>query len=169
MYSYINILFPSIKISKDLYRFFVNIIDMEGPGRKTHRYEFKRPDLVALRKLGKMLKSPYHFRDWYRYLLSILGTDVDDGFLNTLVQFYDLVYHCFTFPGYQLVPTLEEYSHWVGLPVLNRVPFHGLEPTTTIPALAKALHLETTDIKKTSYHQRRSPMSTLQFPLPKSQ
>jgi len=84
---------------------------MEGVVRRTHRYEFKKPDLENLRKLGKMLKSPYHFRKRYGYMLSILKTDVDEGLLNTLVQFYDPLYHCFTFLNYQLVLTLEEYSH----------------------------------------------------------
>ena len=97
---------------------------MEGAIRRTHRYEFRKPELKSLRKLADMLKNPGHFRERYRYLLNILRTNVDEGLLNTLVQFYDPLYHCFTFPDYQLVPTLEEYSHWVGLPVLNQVPFY---------------------------------------------
>jgi hypothetical protein len=75
-----------------------------------------------------MLTSPDHFRDRHGYMLNILKEDVDEGLLNTLVQLYDPLYHCFTFPNYQVVPTLEEYSYWVGLPVLNKVPFHGFEP-----------------------------------------
>ena len=44
-----------------------------------------------------------------------------------LVQFYDHLYRCFTFPDYQLVPTLEEYAHLLGIPVSDEVPFRGLE------------------------------------------
>ena len=120
---------------------------MEGAIRRTRRYEFKKPDLESLRKLADMLKNPGHFRKRYGYLLNILRTNVDEGLLNTLVQFYDPLYHCFTFPDYQLVPTLEEYSHWVGLPILNQVPFHDPETIPKIPAIAKAFQLETSDIK----------------------
>ncbi|AES65812.1 hypothetical protein MTR_2g049380 [Medicago truncatula] len=120
---------------------------MENAIRRTHRYEFKKPDLESLRNLGRMVKNPEHFRNRYGYLLNILRTNVDEGLINTLVQFYDPLYHCFTFSDYQLVPTLEEYSHWVGLPVLDQVPFHGLEPGPKIPAIANALHLEIADIK----------------------
>ncbi|AES70065.1 hypothetical protein MTR_3g047220 [Medicago truncatula] len=109
---------------------------MEVVGRRTHGYKFKAPDaesLESLRSLTKMLKSPGHFQDRYGNLLDILKTKVDVMLLNTLVQFYDPIYHGFTFPDFQLFPTLEEYSHWVGLPV--------------IPTIAKALHLEVADIK----------------------
>ena len=85
--------------------------------RRTHGYKFKRPNLESLRKPAKMLTSPDHFRKRYGHLLSILRTDVDEGLLNTWVHFYDPLYPCFTFPDYQLAPTLEEYFHWVGLPV----------------------------------------------------
>jgi len=95
-----------------------------------------------------MLTSLDHFRKRYGHLLSILKTDVDGGLLNTLVQFYDPLYHCFTFPDYQLAPTLEEYSHWVCLPVLDEVPFHGLEPGPKVPEIVAALHIEKSDIKK---------------------
>ena len=52
---------------------------------------------------------------------------MENGLLNTLVQFYDPLHHCFTFPDYQLMPTLEEYSYLVGLSISNQIPFSGLE------------------------------------------
>jgi len=75
--------------SEDLYKLFVNIIAMGSVVRRTHGYKFKKQDLESLRKLAKMLTSPDHLRKWYGYLLNILKTDVDEGLLNTLVQFYD--------------------------------------------------------------------------------
>jgi len=66
--------------------------------------------------------------------------------LKTLVQFYDPRYHCFTFPDYQLVPTLEEYSYLMGRPVLEEVPFSGLKETLIASAIAKALDLKTSEI-----------------------
>jgi hypothetical protein len=117
--------------------------------RRTHRYEFKKPDLESLRKLARRLRDPDHFRGRYGNLMDILMEKVDEGLLNTLVQFFDPVHHGFTFPDFQLFPTLEEYSHWVGLPVLNQVPFQNLELTPKqIQALAKTLHHEITDLRK---------------------
>ena len=147
MHSFINFLFL-IKNRRTYINFFANIRGMGSIVRRTHKYKFKRPDLESLRKLAKMVTSPDHFRKRYGHLLSILRTDVDEGLINTLVQFYDPLYRCFTFPDYQLVPTLEEYSHWVGLPVLDKVPFHGLEPGPKIPDVAAALHIEKADIKQ---------------------
>jgi hypothetical protein len=114
--------------------------------RITKKYNFKSPDLTKLRKLGSLVSDPEDFRGRHGKLLSILKTNVEEGILNTLVQFYDPLYHCFTFPDYQLVPTLEEYSYWVGLPVSNKAPFNGLEEIPKSSAIAAALHLKTSDI-----------------------
>jgi len=120
---------------------------MEGVVRRTHGYKVKKPDLESLRRLARRLTDPEHFRKRYGFLLRILRTDVDEGPFNTLIQFYDPRYHCFTFPDYQLVPTLEEYSFWVGKPVLDEVPFHGLEIAPKIPDIAVAFHIERSEIK----------------------
>jgi hypothetical protein len=69
------------------------------------------------------------------------------GVIKTLVQFYDPLYHCFTFPDYQLVPTLEEYSYWVDLSVSDEVPFGGLEETPKPSTVVASLHLETSDVE----------------------
>ena len=79
-------------------------------------------------------------------MLDILKIKVEEGIPETLVQFYDLAYHCFTFADYQLVPTLEEYSYWVGLPVPDKEPFNGLELTSKTSTIAAALHLKPSDM-----------------------
>ena len=63
-----------------------------------------------------------------------------------LFQFFDPVHHCFTFPDYQLVPTLEELSLLLGVYVLDQVPFTGLEGTPKPEVIAEALHLKRADI-----------------------
>ncbi|XP_050916379.1 uncharacterized protein LOC127131505 [Lathyrus oleraceus] len=115
---------------------------MELGRRNTKKYTFKCPDLTKLKKLCSTIVSPENFRAQYGRLVGILKTKVEDGVLNTLVQFYDPLYHCFTFPDYQLMPTLEEYSYWFGLPVSNKLPFSGSEKTLTQATIAEALHLE---------------------------
>ncbi|AES68680.1 hypothetical protein MTR_3g013580 [Medicago truncatula] len=115
--------------------------------RNTRKFTFKKLDLMNLRDLAVKVASPEDFHDRHGRLLGILWTNVEKGCLETLVQFYDPAYHCFTFPDYQLAPTLEEYSYLVGLPVLDEVPFTGLEPIPKAAIIADALHLETSLIK----------------------
>ena len=64
-----------------------------------------------------------------------------DGILSTLVQFYDPMYHCFTFSDYQLMPTLEEYSYLLGFPITDRVPFTSLEGEPKSHEIAALIYL----------------------------
>lgn len=120
---------------------------MEIPTRNTRKYTFQKPDVAKLRELGRKVASQDDFRELHGKLLDILKVDVTKGVLETLVQFYDRHCHCFTFPDYQLVPTLEEYSHLIGITVLNKVPFSGLEPNPKATTIAKALHLEASIVR----------------------
>ena len=70
-----------------------------------------------------------------------------EGVLTTLVQFHHPVYHCFTFPDYQLAPTLEEYSQLTDLPITNRDPFSGLEGILENQTIARAVFLEESDVR----------------------
>jgi len=138
MHSSINFFF--IKLSKDLDKLFVNIVDMET--RSVKRYHFKSQNLDDLKKLALVVTDQTGFRNPHGRLLSILNTKFDEGVLKTLVQFYDPCYHCFTFPDYQLVPTLEEYSYLMDRPVLEEVTFSGLKETLNASTIAKALDLK---------------------------
>jgi hypothetical protein len=114
--------------------------------RSIKKYSFQSQDLESLRSLGDIITNPASFQSHHGKLLKILNTKLDEGILKTLVQFYDPRLHCFTFPDYQLVPTLEEYSYLVGLPILDIVPFSGLEGAPKASDIAKALHLKISDI-----------------------
>ena len=100
---------------------------MDYGRRNTKKYSFRCPDLKELRKIASFVLDPLDFKQCHGKLLSILSADVVEGLLSVLVQFYDPLYHCFTFPDFQLVPTLEEYSHLLGIPISSRVPFSGFE------------------------------------------
>ena len=63
-----------------------------------------------------------------------------------LFRFFDPMHHCFTFPDYELVPTLEEFFQLLGVHVLYQIPFTGLEETPKPEVIAKALHLKRSDI-----------------------
>jgi len=119
--------------------------------RSTRKYYFRKLDLLNLRKLGSLVTNHEKFNKRHGYLLSILKTNVEEELLNTLVQFYDPAYHCFTFPNYQLVPTLEEYSYLIGLPLSDKEPFNGSEPTPKTSTIAAALSLKPSDMVHPHY------------------
>jgi hypothetical protein len=114
--------------------------------RSIKRYSFQSQNLESLRSLGNVITDPTGFQSRRGKLLKILNAKFDEGILKTLVQFYDPRLHCFTFPDYQLVPTLEEYSYLIGLPILDRIPFSGLEEDPRASVIATALHLKISDI-----------------------
>src|ERR1044072_2704982 len=95
---------------------------MDVRGRFTKRYSFRIPDVGKLKELASLVEDPSDFRKRYGTLLTLLNANVDEGLLKTFVQFYDPVYRCFTFPDYQLMPTLEEFAHILGISVSDEVP-----------------------------------------------
>src|ERR1043165_6705762 len=129
---------------------------MDVRGRFTKKYSFRIPDVGKLQELASLVEDPSDFRKRYGTLLTVLNTNVDEGLLKNFVQFYDPVYRCFTFPDYQLMPTLEEYAHILGISVLDKVPFNGLEAIPKSPVIATI----SIGIHWYTYvsHQRRYPL-----------
>ena len=66
--------------------------------------------------------------------------------MSVLFQFFDPEHHCFTFPDYQLVPTMEEFSKLLGVPILDQTPFTSLEKVPKPGDIAVALHLKWSNI-----------------------
>ena len=66
--------------------------------------------------------------------------------MSVLFKFFDPVHHCFTFPDYQLVPTMEEFSQLLELPILNPIPFTGLEKALKHKDIATTLHVKLSEI-----------------------
>ena len=66
--------------------------------------------------------------------------------MGVLFQFFDPKHHCFTFPDYQLVSIMEEFSQLLGVPILDQMPFTGLEKEPRPEEIALALHLQRSDI-----------------------
>ncbi|KAI5416098.1 hypothetical protein KIW84_041226 [Lathyrus oleraceus] len=115
---------------------------MERPKRHTKKYNFRQPDVKELRNLTSYVLDPLGFKARYGKLLPLLTTQVDEGLMSTLAQFYDPLYHCFSFLDFQLLPTLEEYAHLVGTPILDQVPFSGLESILTSREIVDLLHID---------------------------
>src|SRR3954466_12621214 len=134
--------------SRNLETFFVNITGTKDQKRSIKKYTFMNSSAKELKELATLVPNLDNFKNRYGNLISILKTKVEKGILETLVQFYDPVYHCFTFPDYQLMPTLEEYSYWIGLPVTNDIPFSGLEKEPQVHEIAELLQLKISDVKE---------------------
>ena len=66
--------------------------------------------------------------------------------MGVLFQFFDPKHHCFTFPDYQLVPTLEEFSQLLDIPILEQFPFTILEEVPKPEVIASTLHLKWADM-----------------------
>lgn len=89
---------------------------------------------------------PSDFKDRYGRLLTVLNAEVEDGVLNTLAQLFNSTYRCFTFPDYQLAPTLEAYSYYIGLLVSDKVSFSGLEEIPKAHVIGESVHLRKGEI-----------------------
>ena len=86
------------------------------------------------------------FTKIYGRLLNLVTSSFEEDMVKVLFQFFDTIHHCFTFPDYQLVPTMEEFSQLFGVQVLDQIPFTGLEETSRPEVISKALHLKSSDI-----------------------
>ena len=60
-------------------------------------------------------------------LLNLVTSSLDEDMMKVFFQFFDPLHHCFTFLDYQLVPTMEELSQLLGIPILDQLPFKGIE------------------------------------------
>ena len=74
---------------------------------------------LQLKDLALRVLEGSHFTRKHGQLLNLVTVKPDEELLKVLFQFFDLVHHCFTFPDYQLVPTMEEFSQLLGVPILD--------------------------------------------------
>ncbi|XP_050896793.1 uncharacterized protein LOC127103589 [Lathyrus oleraceus] len=117
--------------------------------KSIHNYKFVEPPLAVLRGLGAHLDLTHKdsFKETHGNLLGILNTEVNITVVHTLVQFYDPPLRCFTFQDYQLAPTLEDYSHILGIRIKNQVPYIHTKELPEYRELGEALHIGKKEIK----------------------
>ena len=97
-----------------------------------------------LKDLASRVSDTSSFIRIHGQLLSLVT--FDEQMMSVLFQFFDLVHHCLTFPDYQLVPTLEEFSYLLGISILEKIPFTSLEEVPRPEDIASALHLKRADV-----------------------
>ncbi|XP_058760635.1 uncharacterized protein LOC131633979 [Vicia villosa] len=116
-------------------------------GSRNISYTFLNPNLDSLECLVKKItpNETTRFREKYGYILSLLKmpfTKYEQEGVHTLLQFYNPSLRCFTFPDYLLVPTLEEYSLSLGVPIKKgEVPYYSTMEAPTSIEISKALYL----------------------------
>ncbi|XP_058725775.1 uncharacterized protein LOC131597076 [Vicia villosa] len=120
---------------------------MEIKSRKPFFLNFKKVP-TPLKIFCDNISSSLRFSDSLNTLISLVRANVDGVLLNTMVQFYDPLLRCFTFRDFQLVPSLEEFSCLLGLPVRNQLPYTGKEEEPKLEVIAAALHLPRSEIEK---------------------
>ena len=99
-----------------------------------------------LRDLAVRIPESSPFTEKHGRLLNLVIAKPDEEMLKVLFQFFDPLHHCFTFPDYQLVPTMEEFSQLLGIPILDKLPFSGMERHPKPEEIAKALSLQRSNI-----------------------
>ncbi|XP_050896374.1 uncharacterized protein LOC127103136 [Lathyrus oleraceus] len=116
---------------------------MTSERKSTHNYNFVEPHLIVFRGLGArlVLGNKDELKKSYGNLLGILNTEVNTNVVHTLAQFNDPPLRCFNFQDYQLAPTLEEYSHILGIGIKNRVPHVFTRELPKYHVIAEALHI----------------------------
>ena len=67
--------------------------------------------------------------------------------VHTLLQFYDPPLRCFTFPDYQMAPTLEEFSNLLDILIKPQIPFHTMMEAPNSEQIANILCLSKADIE----------------------
>ena len=108
--------------------------------RNTIRLNFVQPPTLLKDLVGR-IPNTTSFINRHGSLLGLITAKWDQQLISVLTQFYDPLYHCFTFQDFQLVPTLEEFSYLLGIPVLEQTPFTGLEKTPRPEEIAAILPL----------------------------
>lgn len=79
------------------------------------------------------------------------------------------MYQCFTFPDYQLLPTLEEYSTLMELHITSRPPLSRLEDILSEKEIAKATLLKLSKVQNNMTTKGGLPALTTKFLIEKAQ
>ena len=85
-----------------------------------------------LKELVSEIPNHVQLTKRHGYLLDLVTSGFEEDMMHVLFQFFDPKHHCFTFPDYQLVPTLEEFSKLLGIPVLDQMPLTGSEKSSKV-------------------------------------
>lgn len=75
------------------------------------------------------LNNNVKFKEYFGRIVGFLKAPMNEHqekAVHTLLQFYDPPLRCFTFPDYQISPTLEEFSNLLDIPIKPQIHFHTM-------------------------------------------
>ena len=98
---------------------------MDSLHRKTIQVNLVRIP-PQLKELASRIPENCPFTERHGLLLNLVNTNTEEDMVKVLFQFFDPLHHCFTFPDYQLVPTLEEFSQLLSIPILHQLTYNGM-------------------------------------------
>ena len=99
-----------------------------------------------LKMLVSKVPETFAFTKRHGRLLNLVTLSFDEEMMGILFQLFDPKHHCFTFPYYQLVSTMEEFSQLLNITILDQMPFTGLEEVPKPEVIASAFHLKRADV-----------------------
>jgi len=102
-------------------------------GKRFYQVKIKGLDVTSLKELGRLMGPLQRqaFRIVYGKILDLTTADVFTEAVVSVAQYYDQPLRCFTFGGFQIVPTVEEFEEIFGCPLGGRKPylFSGFLPS----------------------------------------
>ena len=99
-----------------------------------------------LKELVSRIPEISSFTERHGWLLNLVTSSIEEDMTKVFFQFFDPLHHCFTFPDYQLVPTMEEFSQLLKIPILNQLPFNDIIRDPGPEEIAQDLHLQRSDV-----------------------
>lgn len=111
--------------------------------KSTFSFRYKEPRLDSLKALSSKI-APVKYKCYAAYgnILDLVNESVDYIALTTLAQHYDIPMRCFTFPDFQIAPTLEEFERLLNRSIKDHNPFPKIEEEFAMPKLASVLGVE---------------------------
>ena len=102
-------------------------------GKRFYQVNIKGLDITIIKELG-WLMGPLQmqaFHKAYKKILDLTIAEISIEAVVSLTIYYDQPLRCFTFGGFQLVPTVEEFEKILGCPLGGRKPylFSGFLPS----------------------------------------
>lgn len=109
--------------------------------KKTSTFKFKSPDINILKVLCSRILSlkDNKFRSNFGNIIDLLTEKVDYCAITTMAQYYDIPLRCYTFPNFQISPTLEDIEILLNWSIKEYNPFPKLEEVFCLTELSTVL------------------------------
>ena len=122
---------------------------MDPSARKiTFTFRYKSPDVDTLKVLYSRVTflKDNKFRATFGNIIDLVIEKVDYGEITTLAQYYDVPLRCFTFPDFQIFPTLEDIEILLNRLIKEYNPFPKLKEGLCLSELSSVLGINANEL-----------------------